>query len=39
MTEQDPMMAEMQIVMDALEAERDPDDNEIEAYARSYNFV
>jgi len=35
----DPVMEEMQVILDALEANRDPDDNEIEAYARMKNRV
>ncbi len=35
----DQTAEEMQVILDALEANRDPDDNEIEAYARMKNRV
>ena len=35
----DQLTEELQIAMDALEAQRDPDDNEIEAYARACNRI
>ena len=35
----DPTMEELQTYIDAIEAQRDPDDNEIEAYARMKNRV
>jgi len=35
----DPLAEELQIAMDALEAQMDPDDTEIQAYARACNRV
>ena len=37
--ETDQLTEELQIAMDALEAQMDPDDNEIQAYARACNRV
>jgi len=39
MAEIDPLAEELQIYLDEIEANRDPDDNEIDAYARIKNRV
>ncbi|MCP4410904.1 MAG: hypothetical protein GY807_24825 [Gammaproteobacteria bacterium] len=39
MNDQDIMTDELQILMDEIESQRDPDDNEIQAYARTLNRI